>query len=296
MKKRMISLVLALAMCLSLCATVFANQSEKTEKEIRTKDKLISSDTYDIVALESEGESEFYLASRDYENGDVEFLLIEDKNVISTATLDRSENVVTCSDNRSDIVSCDTIDLSQYGKPSVELNAENNYYSIGAITYRYYDQGYAMGTRKVLLSLSETTYNSQYNINGRYQSLASLASVLAGLFTLPGAIASALAAKVMGILSIGISASSFVIPPYNVRAIEQKNKWMTSFSSLTGYMTGSRYTFTHGHNGTTQTATEGEFFARASYTNRSEALANALYKHVKAYWGSDGRVEVVSWE
>lgn len=292
MKKRMISLVLVLAMCLSLCPTVFADQREGVGRDIQPK---ISDDVYDIVALESDGENEFYLASREYENGVVEFLLIENDTIVSTAILNRNENIVRCLDDCNASAHYSTIELSECKIPNVALAAAENYSTVGNITYAYYDQGYASGTRKINLALSVTSSASRYNINGKYQSLASFASVLAGVLTLPGIVASALAAQVLSILSISVSVGSILIPDYYVKATEVENKWKLTTGSVTGYMTGSKFTFTHEYNGTLQTTYEGNYYTRASYTSKSSAFANELYKHVKIYWGGDGRVEVVSW-
>lgn len=302
--RRFIALLLACALLpIPLISTAFAKQNSINEDAVICG-QAVSDNAYDIVVLNSNNEKKMSLAIKEREGGITEFILIEDGTITSKAVLDRKEKMVSCSFICNDEVCFSTTSLPEYTFPEPALAATNNvanansYSPVGAITYQYYDQGYVSGTRKIDLAFSEILHNdSRYNINGTYQSMASFAAFLAGLFAVPGVIAGLLAAKVVEILAIGLGAGSLLIPSYYVRAIEYENKWkLTISTSVTEYMTGSKFIFNHEYDGSTQTACEGDYYTISDYSNRNTSLATAVMNNMPLYWGGDGRVEVVSWE
>lgn len=296
MKKRVMSILLALVMCSSLCTTALASERKNECLEVSVGDKFEYGNTYDIVNVDSKGEEDNFLASKDYEDGISDFILVEDGIITAKAILDRSKNTIVCSDIIDGEVVYNTIDLPHHVPAQNPMMAVNSYSSVGGITYRYYDQGYAAGTRRIALSLSESHNDqSRYDLNGTYRNLVSFAAFIAGLIALPHVIASELAAEVFAYLGFGATAVNAVIPAYYVDATEYQNKWKLTYGSTTAYMTGWKYKFYHSRVGETQYAYDGNYYTRSNYTNHSASLANAVYRNIPLYWGGDGRVEVVSW-
>lgn len=295
-KKRIISLLLALVMCSSLCTTALANEKKNECFGASVGDKFVYRNTYDIVNVNSKGEKEALLASKDYENGISDFILVEDGIITAKAILDRSKNTIVCSDIIDEEVVYDTIDLPNHVPAQNPMLAVNSYSSVGGIKYRYYDQGYAIGTRRIALSLSESSDpRSSYDLNGTFRNITGFVAYIVGALALPNIIASELAAMVFSYLGFAVSTTNVIIPPYYVDATKYQNKWELTYGSTTAYMTGWKYKFYHSRVGETQYAYDGNYYTQSNYTNHSASLANAVYQNMPLYWGGDGRVEVVSW-
>lgn len=296
MKKRIISLLLALVMCSTLCTTALANEKKNECFEASVGDKFEYRNSYDIVNVNSKGEKEILLASKDYENGISDFILVEDEIITAKAILDRNKNTIVCSEITDGKVVYNTVDFPSNAHAQNPVMVANSYSSVGGITYRYYDQGYASGTRRIALSLSETNNpQSRYDLHGTFRDLVSFAAYVAGLIALPGIIANKLAAAVFSFLGFAVTTTNAIIPAYYVDATEYQNKWKLTYGSTTAYMTGWKYKFYHSRGGETQYAYDGDYYTRSNYTNHSASLANAVYQNMPLYWGGDGRVEVVSW-
>lgn len=298
MKKlnRFISLTIVCVLLITTTTSVaFGEQIYVERYRTLVGNEFVQDDMYKVIHIDSKEANDILLGYKEDDNK-IEFIQIENGIITSQATFNRSKNIINCADICDNKVIFSTIDIAQYNNVTNSLFQAKGYSSIGGITYRYYDQGYPSGTRRIALSLSETGYpNSRYNINGKYQSVTGIASLIAALFTVPGVVASAVAIKVLTILSISAGAGSILIPDYYVRASEIENKWKLTSFGTTAYMRGSKFIFKHEYNGSTQTEYEGDYYTRSSYTNHNATFANKICSHMPLYWGGDGIVEVVSW-
>lgn len=294
--KKVVSFLLALVMCSTLCTTALASERKNEFLGISVGDKFEYGNIYHIMDLNSESEKEILLASKDYENGISDFILVEDGIIIARTILDRKENTLVCSNIIDGKLSYSSIDLPQHVLSQNTMLAADNYSPVGGITYRYYDQGYASGTRRIALSISESTNTrARYNLNGVYEDLTAFVGIIAAALTLPSIVAGELAKSVLAYLGFGVTFTNAVIPTWYVDATEYESKWKLTYLSTTAYLTGWKYTFYHVRNGRTENAYEGKYYSRSQYTSRSASFAEAVYRQMPIYWGGDGRVEVVSW-
>lgn len=151
-----------------------------------------------------------------------------------------------------------------------------------------------MGTRALNIYYDYNSYlSSRYNVAGVYQNIASFASLIASLLTLPAAIASSSAAVILERFGFATGAISFLIPDHYVRCNETEITWIgqvTDFPDVYATISGSKYVLTEeGYE--SQIYTSGDFWPTSSYTNRNTNFA------VKIYWTVLGQdtLEIVSW-
>lgn len=291
MKTKIISMLLAILMCLLLCIPAAAT-------EINSECKYDSG--YAIVIIPSGNGEQITLAVRDCANGDVEFVLREDNEVVSRVYLNRCESTIRSENYTQPSGPETTVKIvprrTQVNTQSLRKVVEAQSGVIGGITYRYYTQGYPF-TNRVTFTLTTTAYpNSRYNLNGRYQTIAEFAAFAASILSLSGIIASELVVTICSILGLTISgAAAIVIPDYYVRATEYENTWNTMCGSTSGVLRGSKFIFTHERTNETQTAYEDTYWSWSSYNSHNGTFAEAIRQNTPVYWGSDGVYEVVSW-
>ena len=285
MKKKLLSLLLALAMCLSLSVPAFALEQSSLEQIY---------DEYTFIPFPSEEGTTVFLACKDYANGDAEFLHIENDVIVESAYLNRSLSTLEVrSSNPALPQRTQTISLPTV--TSASLPAVQSSISVGSITYAYYTQGYP-STRTVSLRYESNSYSqSRYNLNGRYQSIVGFTGAIVTVHSCPSAIAGKIAAWVLFALGITTSTASLIIPDYYVRAQEYESIWTTTCGSATGKLSGSKFIITHETKNEKQVEYEGNYWTVDAYNNRNSSFATDIYQCTPVYWGGDGIVEVTSW-
>ena len=240
------------------------------------------------------------LRYKDMDNGDVDFILLEDDEIIARSYLNRKNNEITeysFSGNSNDVSTFKyKTDVSSIYSDYTEVADKAASTYVGKIKYRYYSQGSVAGTNSVKLYYSSViNSHSKYNLSETYKNLASLAALIAGALTLPGAIASSVAQAVLAYLGLSVSATFFFIPDYWVSASENKITWTTKCGTTKGSFNGSKYTIKHTTKNKTQTKYSGSYYAKSAYTNHNSQFATTVRQKTPVFWGSDGIVEVVSW-
>lgn len=214
MKKiKVVLLVVIMAISTSSVAFADVNESDEFMK------KSISSGKMNIEKNIGNKEELLY---EDFDNGDCRFILMENENVISEAYVDRDKRLVTYKNFRGETPICETEKISTKSYIVADMFAAN-YVNAGTVKYNLYSQGYVINSPNIKFDLkTEKIDGTTYDINGKYKDITTLASFVALTLSIPGAISSAVALKVLKYLGIIASVSNFVIPKYEIEANEVK--------------------------------------------------------------------------
>lgn len=277
MKKKFLSLLLALAMCLSLSVPAWANTNE-----------VLSEKSTDNSILLSDGS---VLIAEDLPNGDARFTIIKNEKIVAESYANRAQGTITSLDSR---VSSDVHVLNAQSNRSI-TSIPSGYTYRGKITYNFYGgMSYVVGTRSLNVYYDHNFYeNSRYNVNGVYQGIASLASYITMILSLPATVAASAAAGILSVLGIATGTLSIVIPDHYVRCYETEITWLAQISDVPDIyntVTGSMFVFTQeGYE--SKTYYSGDYWPLSSYSNHDQNFA------VKLYWTVLGQdiLEIVSW-
>lgn len=283
MKKRVLSLLLALAMCLSLSVPAWA--------VIPPEDAIHVADEYVESVIHIGNTS---MIARDYNNGDVEFLHRENGTVLYSTYVDRENSVLRS--YKYTYGKAVLTKTTSFSPPTIAPSGiVTNYGHIGTIGYQYYVQGYVAGTNNVALSCSSTVYTEQrMPLNGSHDDWTDLAGGIASALGLPGYITNKVVQWVVGLLGLVLSAKPLVITnTIPLRCTETALHWETSCGTAEGFLYGSRFDCIY--NGSNMTETEDTYWPVSSFSNRNIQFARAVQNCTPAYWGTDGIVNIVSW-
>ena len=274
----MLSIVPAVSMSIPAFALAVPNADEFNVDSHYTRVTSISEDC-GVCVLDNSPTNFTELEFQDFENGDSSFTFRKNGVIIETCYVDRSESLITSTLNETGEVSNyavpDTYDISLYSSPV--------YTYLGSIQYQFSNTSYVAQTGTALVWNAVTTnYSSTYNLNGKYQTIAGVASLIAGLFSFPSAIASQVAQYVLWALGISTGAASLIIPDFYVSAIEETSFWRAANSdtpSAYTYDEGSKYTITaQGYEGTV--ITESSYHEPLSFRAHNGALATDIFAMV----------------
>lgn len=226
------------------------------------------------------------LIGRDYQNGDVEFIQVMDGKIVSEYYVDRSKHVIneTLHKNGKLMHNQNAYEEApnlEYVPPKYVSRA---YANAGTI-YWNWSNGSSSGVCGARISF-DTAFNTkdQYNLNGRYQDLAALTSLIASVIALPASPASAVAKNALSYLGIASTAVGISIPNYYVSAISAKvtHKATDTNSSRSNSLSGTEYTVNQ--TGYAQkTYRTGNYYPTSSFANRDTVYANAMYHLLFSY-------------
>lgn len=242
---------------------------------------------YDEVVVEEHEGYRLSIFSKDLPNGDADFLLVENGVVLSDSFLQRGVSVTTTTySERGAITEVSPVKPS-LARDSVYAPAAETYTAAGTIKYRWM-VGTTIGNGGAKVSYStKTNPKATYNVTGRYKNVAKLAALIADGLSLPGAIGSKVALKVLSHLGFSSKLVDFFIPDHVVSAIATTVKWKTvntANSSHTGSISGTSYLInqpgeaTHG-----KKYTSGHYFPTTSFKNKSQSFAIAVYDTLFPY-------------
>lgn len=285
--RKFVSLILCLSMLSALlCAPASAASHTSTDP------------TSTYVQL-SDGT---YLIANDLPDGNAKFSITNSHgDILAESYLDRSSQSIYNTDLRTgnnEVVTVPAKNQLHTSNKAVTPKGSDipiGFTYRGKITYNFYGStDHVVGTRALNIYYDYNSYlSSRYNVAGVYQNIASFASLIASLLTLPAAIASSSAAVILERFGFATGAISFLIPDHYVRCNETEITWIgqvTDFPDVYATISGSKYVLTEeGYE--SQIYTSGDFWPTSSYTNRNTNFA------VKIYWTALGQdtLEIVSW-
>lgn len=286
MKKRVLSLLLALTMCLSLSVPAWGE----------TAYSLTNANGYSVIDISQS----ISLAFKHESNGDIRCYTIVDDVVVSESFYDESEfKIVSTSLNtsRGKTETQTTLDLhtqiaSEYSLPTTAIASVSSTL-VGSITYRYYIQGGAQLRTLAASYYAHPMSPSSVDINGHYRDIGMLTLALVSLLGLGQLSAVAFVTVFLDRLDVASDFVDVFFPSTVVEAEKYTMTWYASYVNVTGSFSGDKFIVTQeGYSG--RTYYEGDYFASSAFSNRNSSLAACLHDCIGVYWG-DGPYEVVSW-
>ncbi len=268
--KKIVSLILSLAMILSISPTALAAHPQLTEEEMG-------------------------FICEDLPNGDAVFYYELGTRRLYEVYVSRATNEVICTDYTSD-EDASVLSYVLPAEPLLPQNAALSYTYAGSVFYDYYStqSDEPQGSRTLKYSYNkDTDIHDSYNINGTWQNAAALAGILCGVFALPSAIGGELVAKIASYLGLGIGIGSLlVIPDLIVDCSSITVTWKLQDKNVPAfveYMAGTQYDFAY--DGESHTEYDGFYYPVISFRNRDYDFAYTAYSYVYG----PGRCSVTGW-
>ena len=262
--KKLMSLVLAIITCLSLCIPAFATQAT----------------------------DEPNLVCEDLPNGDAVFYIKDGNHKISETYVSRSSGCVTYKNFLTG--ETDTINCPPRIHPSIAPMA--SYTNAGSINYDYFSNqsDEPQGSRTLKCSYSQSIdISDEYDLNGKYQDLAAAAGILCGYLALPAAVAGEAVAAIASYLGLGTAIGSPIIfPSIEVKCVSTEVTWKLqdkNVSAILEYMSGTRYEFLYDNESCVEY--ECNYYAPTSFRNKDYDFAYFAYSYVYG----PGRCSVTGW-
>ena len=273
--KRLISLVLVLS--LLLLAVPALAISHTYAQEVSLSDNVIF---YDKAANLKLLYSEDRFGNPIIKQYVDEILVGEAKTV-----LNESKVISTSYTNMAATKSNTSTQTIYYTPVNKQVNAPKAYTSLGRIRYQYADGGGGICGANV--SLETTTHTgSRYNVRGTYQNLAALVGYIIGVFSLPNAIASQVAAAVLSWAGFAVGTISFFIPDKYLRCTEEINKFKLVNMSNSGhikYITGTKFTITEESPQQNRVYYDGTYHPSNVYSSQNTVFAHSVFLSLFAY-------------
>ncbi|WP_312281527.1 hypothetical protein [Oscillibacter sp.] len=279
MKKKFMSLALAVVMCMSLCVPAFAAEYR-------------SSLTYSNASVQADEVNvgnDINLVIEDYPNGDAKISQIVKGVTTCVSYVHRAEHYIEdISYEQGNPISSIKYFFEEGDSARASLRA--SYTTAGTITYQYYDT--IPVTRYLTCAYQKTSESNMYNLTGKYKNIASLVGLITGVLSIPGLIAGEVAAKVVLWLGIGDSIGGFFIPDYWVTCNDICVNWkLTDGGGYSTNMSGHKYVLTDDkHNGDSEYS--GDYYETNSYSRHDTAFALRAYEiayytrdTVTIFWG-----------
>lgn len=286
MNKRIIALMLVLSLLFTSTRIVFANSIDVgIEGE------------YQKIALSDEITS----VIRESSDGQVEIMIYSGNTLSSSALLDRPTGLITTKIYSPESIISSYVNTSTFEPvvgiitPNLPSIVRGTVTKRGRINYEYYIQGVASSRRLNISYKSDTDTSSQYNLNGTYQTLATLAAVLVQLLALDPSVAVTVAGAIFAEFSYPLDAISAIIPDYYVRATKYTMTWYAKYSSTTGHFSGDKYVVNL--DGSNRTYYDGPYYTVSNFTSTylNSSLADYIFNCINLYWG-DGQYTVLDWD
>lgn len=157
-----------------------------------------------------------------------------------------------------------------------------SYTDLGSIKYTYKNStGTHTCAAEVYLKTTKVN-GTQYNINGKYKNMAAVASLLAGVFSLPSAVATSIAKGILDALSIALGATSILIPDCFVTVNKQTNNWKFVNKNNTSHLntiSATKYTVTQKgkYSGKVYYDHKSLYHEKSEFTNKTKSFASVVY-------------------
>ena len=278
--KKLVSLVMALVMAVGLVSPALATSGKEATIIASNQEILDSEENYTI---EIKGE--------DYDNGDACFYMIQNNRVIFKSYVDRNMNQVINTDYITGKVTYDSYAVSDEVANSAYA-AAGNYKYVGKIGYNYYMQGVVVGQRYISLSCKQSGPTAdKYVWAGKYANLAELASLVAGYYALPAAVAIEVSKDILSYAGFSFGATAFVLSKVTVDSQKETSEWLATSpqSSRDINISGEKQTFKIG--GKTRVHYIDIYYTPQSFTSRNTTFAHTCYELM---WGNDQH-DIISW-
>lgn len=285
--KKLISIILSLAISMSLAAPAYAVEADESVTAVdENRSEVLLEDGTTLVG-------------EDLSNGDARFTIIENDEVISEAYLNRNLHQVTLVDYSNGEEEIETKQIPLQSEMMVqsiipeEIISPNSFLKYGTITYNFYGgNAYVTGTRKLDVYCDYSYVPGVlYDVNGEYKNAAELAAYITGWLSIPVGIANPLAGIIIATFGQIVGGVGIIIPECELTCNKTSVTWKgvyTQDRSVYGTIAGTQYAVVGAVN---KTYTQGTYLPQSSYYNRSTTLATGLYT---ATFGQD-IVEIVSW-
>ena len=246
------------------------------------------------MAVEEVGHNNINFMYEDLQNGDTRFYYVEDGRETASAYVDRDAHKIVYTDYNTGECTVQSYEVAVHS--SQIKAAPASYINAGSITYNIFSSTSSTptGTRTLNCSYSRTyDAHDKYNLAGTYQNALGLASIISGVFTLPGVLSSVVAQKVLAYFGLGTGVASFIIPDVWVDCKTTTVSWKlqdANVAALSEILTGSKCDYTI--DGKSESATEATYWPTSSYRDQNIDFAFYIYPYV---YGSLGSFGIKSW-
>lgn len=274
--KRIISMILMLTMISGYSLTTFAEYT----KESYESQGLEKTDEGAFIMRDSK--SSVYVKGYDLENGDSVFEQYNNGTLTSKYTVLRSQNIIRAVYYTEGSSSTENISVPRAENSRSELRGTTSG-RLGRIRFQY-TSGEGAGICGAYVDYVKNTGSIKYDINGTYRDLASLASFVASVLSLPSAPAMGIAKSVLTYLGIGLGALTFVIPQMNLQSAYEEIEYKLTdidVSSHKNSFYGTRYVITETGGHLNDVYTEGTYFPTSSWGDQN--FGTTIYNHLFTY-------------
>lgn len=292
--KRLTSCALIFTVFLATQSVTFASIGNKVS--LSANSNVINSVE---ATISDNANGKVVLRGEDYSNGDACFYMIKNGEILSSSYVDRDKMINIHTDYIKNVVTEESYANVQVMTTS---NAESalplattSYVSAGKVGYLLYrvTQGetFKYGPSYLKIQYSKDSFNTRYDIKGKYKDQTALAARLASLFLLTSNIAIPLTLEILDQLGVLESAINFIIGTKYVKATQTVMTWRAEGGTSSQKIEGSKYVFTM-DGSSIHTDYEGDYYASNSIANKNKTLAIKL---AKKYFPGYSKYEVYSW-
>lgn len=226
--KRVICMVLAVTLlCSSQSAVVFA----ASMGELSNQEKYVA--VQNEIVLSKSDNMETILRIADYDNGDSEFFIVKNGEVISSSYARRSDSTIMSTNYVEKTVSIQTVlpakELVENEGNTVSLLVTDGFTAAGTayytLTYGKEGEYYTMDSDLDIEYKSIPESVNDYDLYGKYKDMASLAAKIALALNVTGIIGGRLAIAVVNVLGLAHDFENQLIPRFEVDADITTNTW-----------------------------------------------------------------------
>lgn len=277
MKKRLVSCILAISMCASICTPAFASNS--MDADLFEKNTIIGEESLALV----DGEDGYLLTTTDYENGNILFVITNKGEVVEATYVDRASNTIQTI-RGNEIFNTQAAPRAQAPQNTAE-SATPAYSYVGKITYLYGVDSYC-GLR--LYNDSESDPSTTYDISGTYRGISAFLGFLATLLGYSGSVVSKIGKWVLDALQINAAASVIEIPPlFELEARSTTNYWRIVDVDTPNHVkefSGAEYIISNQSYGNGTYYGGDAYFTKSDFSNRNLGLSTYCYDEMFAFY------------
>lgn len=287
---KLLSVILVFALCFGLSSPALAMSIEPAPTAVSSTDTV----------LEETGGSILVLRSEDLSNGDARISMLKNDIVVSSTYVDRSASQVAWQEYEDgQVVEQEVRSVPQVVQvPSISPQA-TSWNIVGDVRYNHYVQS-ALGaiTRITWSYTSHTDPSVDYNINGRFQDITMLASILLAVFSFGSSLtATAIASKIWAIMKAidaANTANDLFLEDYYVECVKETVIWRATASGKEKTYEGYNYTVTHSVDGVRegQSQREGFYYPTTAIADHNTSLALKPYGY---FFKGYNKVTIHSW-
>ena len=287
---KLLSVILVFALCFGLSSPALAMSIEPAPTVVSSTDTVLE-ETEDCVTI---------IRSEDLSNGDARISMLENGVVVSSTYVDRSASQLAWKEYKDgQVVDQEVRSVPQAVQvPSISPQA-TSWNVVGDVRYNHYVQDTLGAITRITWSYNCVVDPSvEYNINGRFQDITMLASLLLAVFSFGTSLtATAIASNIWAIMKAidaANTANDLFLEDYYVECVKETVIWRATASGKERTFEGCKYTVTHSVDGyrENQSQREGFYYPTTAIADHNTSLALRPYGY---FFKGYNKVTIHSW-